>query len=156
LGGNSNYLNQQLPNPFYGLIPKAVPLGKPTISRDQLLKPYPQFSSVTENFVNLGYARYNGFEASATKRMSHGLLTSVNYTWSRRTEATSRLNAWDAGPFNDISPNDRPRRVAITALYVLPFGRGQRFGGNARGALAQLIGGWQYNLIGELQSGAPL
>jgi len=156
LGGNNNYLNTQFPSPFFGLVPQAVPLGREQVSRGQLLKPYPQFSGVTENFVNLGYANYKALEMSATKRMTRGWVMSVNYTWSRRTEATSRLNAWDTQPFNDISGTDRPRRIAITGLYTLPFGPNQRFGRNARGLLAQLIGGWQYNVIGEIQSGAPI
>jgi hypothetical protein len=156
LGGNANYLNQLLPNPFFGLVSQAIALGKPTVSRSQLLKPYPNFSGVTENFVNMGYAHYSALETSATKRLSHGLLMSVNYTWSRRTAATALLNAWDTQPFNDISGNDRPHRVAITGLYRLPFGPGNRFGANTTGLLAQLIGGWQYNVIGEIQSGAPI
>jgi len=156
LGGNNNYLNTQFLSPFFGLVPQAVPLGREQVSRGQLLKPYPQFSGVTENFVNLGYANYKALEISATKRMTRGWVMSVNYTWSRRTEAPSRLNSWDTQPFNDISGADRPRRLAISGLYTLPFGPNQRFGRNTTGFLAQLISGWQYNVIGEIQSGAPI
>src|SRR5262249_50590622 len=119
-------------------------------SQGQLLKPYPQYTSVTENFLNRGYAHYRAFELAATKRLSRGLVTSVSYTWSRRTEATSFLNTWDTQPFNDISGSDRPHRVAITGLYTLPFAA------RKGSLLGLLIGGWQYNVIGEIQSGAPI
>jgi hypothetical protein len=156
LGGNTNYLNQQFANPFFGLLPQAMSLGRETISQGQLLKPYPQYTSVTENFLNRGYAHYRAFELSATKRLSQGLVMSANYTWSRRTEATSFLNAWDTQPFDDISGTDRPHRLAITGLYNLPFGPDQRFGANTGGLLGQLMSGWQVNVIGEIQSGAPI
>jgi len=90
------------------------------------------------------------------KRLSHGLLTQVTYTWSQRMQATSLLNPYDAKPFEDIDPNDRPHRVTITALYNLPFGPGAKFGGNSRGVVARLIEGWQYNVIGEISSGTPI
>jgi hypothetical protein len=46
--------------------------------------------------------------------------------------------------------------VAWTGSYTLPFGPRHRFGGNTSGLLAQLISGWQYNVIGEVQSGGPI
>ena len=155
LGGNAAYLSTQIPNPFAGLLP-GTGLNNATTRRDQLLRPFPQFTGITENFLNIGRARYRALEISTNKRFSRGLQMGVNYTWSRRLEATSRLNAWDAQPFEDISGNDRPHRVTITALYMLPFGPRERFGANTTGALAQLISGWQYNVIGEIQSGGPI
>jgi hypothetical protein len=44
----------------------------------------------------------------------------------------------------------------ITTLVDLPFGPGKPIGGNTTGILAGLIGGWQFNTIGEIQSGRPL
>ena len=44
----------------------------------------------------------------------------------------------------------------ITALVDLPFGPNRPIGGNTRGIIAGLIGGWQLNTIGEIQSGRPL
>jgi hypothetical protein len=93
---------------------------------------------------------------SANKRLSHGLLATINYTYSRRRAATSLLNVYDDQPFEDIDSNDRPHRLTITALYALPFGPGQAFGGNTSGVTARLIEGWQVNLIGEVTSGTPI
>ncbi|MDQ3257314.1 MAG: hypothetical protein M3R15_26080, partial [Acidobacteriota bacterium] len=39
-------LLQQVPNPFFGQIPRSSSLGDPTIPRAQLLRPYPRFSNV--------------------------------------------------------------------------------------------------------------
>jgi hypothetical protein len=40
-------------------------------------------------------------------------------------------------------------------LYDLPFGPGQRWGQNERGASAKVVGGWRVGLIASLMSGVP-
>ena len=42
-GGNPNYLNTQVPNPFAGLLP-GTSLNNATVTRQQLLLPYPEFT----------------------------------------------------------------------------------------------------------------
>lgn len=155
LGGNPAYLSQTFPNPLAGLLP-GTPLNAATLTRNDLLRPNPLFQGINEDFLDIGYSTYEALEMSANKRLSHGLLTNVTYTWSQRRQATSLLNPYDAKPFEDLDPNDRPQRVTIAALYNLPFGPGQRFGGGTKGAVAHLIEGWQYNVIGEITSGTPI
>ncbi len=155
LGGNPTYLSTQFPNPLAGLLP-GTPLNAATLNRNELLRPNPLFQGITRDFNNLGWSSYRALEMSMNKRLSAGLLTNVTYTWSRRLQATSLLNSYDAKPYKDLDPNDRPQRVTITALYNLPFGPGQRFGGGTTGAIARFIEGWQYNVIGEMTSGTPI
>jgi len=66
------------------------------------------------------------------------------------------LTDWDAEPYRDLQGDQREHRVAITALVDLPFGPGGKIGGNTRGFIGGLIRGWQFNAIGEIQSGRPL
>lgn len=51
------------------------------------------------------------------------------------------------------SANVPAQRVRWNAVYDLPFGKGKKFGGEARGALNHLIGGWQLATIGEWRGG---
>jgi outer membrane receptor protein involved in Fe transport len=155
LGGNPTYLSTQFTNPLAGLLP-GTPLNAATLNRNDLLRPNPLFQGITEDFINIGWSSYRALEMSMNKRLSAGLLANVSYTWSQRLQATSLLNSYDEKPFKDLDPNDRPQRVTITALYNLPFGPGQRFGRSATGAVARLIEGWQYNVIGEITSGTPI
>jgi hypothetical protein len=155
LGGNPTYLSGQLPNPFAGLLPDTG-FNAPTIARRELLRPNPLFGDINQDFNNLGYSTYNALETSLNRRLARGMLATVTYTWSRRRQATALLNPYDERPFEDIDSNDRPHRMTITALYVLPFGPGQRFGGSTSGLVARLIEGWQYNVIGEITSGTPI
>jgi hypothetical protein len=155
LGGNPTYLSTQFPNPLAGLLP-GTPLNAATLNRNDLLRPNPLFQGITEDFNNIGWSTYRALEMSMNKRLSAGLLANVTYTWSQRLQATSLLNPYDAAPFKDLDGNDRPQRMTISALYDLPFGPGRRFGGNTTGAVARLIEGWQYNIIGEITSGTPI
>jgi outer membrane receptor protein involved in Fe transport len=156
LGGNATYLSTQLPNPFAGLVP-GTGLNTATVSRQNLLRPFPQFAGgINQDFNNIGWAKYRALEMAMNKRLSHDVLATVTYTWSQRRTATSLQNTWDTTPFEDIDGNDRPHRLTITALWGLPFGPGKAIGGNTTGVAARLLEGWQYNIIGEISSGTPL
>jgi hypothetical protein len=155
LGGNTGYLNVTFPNPFAGLV-SGQGLNAATVSRGTLLRPYPEFGAITMNRLNHGAAYYHALEAAATRRYSNGLKFAVNYTWMKLEDKLNFLTDWDAEPYRDVQGDQREHRVAITALVDLPFGPGRKIGGNTRGFIGGLIRGWQFNAIGEIQSGRPL
>jgi hypothetical protein len=51
---------------------------------------------------------------------------------------------------------DVPHRIVGNFIYSLPFGRGHRFASDVPRWADELIGGWQLNGIGYVQSGYPL
>ncbi len=155
LGGNTGYLNVTFPNPFAGLVP-GQGLDLPTVSRGTLLRPYPQFGGITMNRLNLGAAYYNALETVVRKRYSNGLMFAVNYAWMKLEDKLNFLTDWDAEPYRDLQGDQREHRVTITTLVDLPFGPGRKIGGHTSGFVGGLIGGWQFNTIGEIQSGRPL
>lgn len=149
-----NFLNAQVTNPFFPLLPRTN-LASTTIPRSQLLRPFPQFTSVVAN-QNVGYSWYHSMQVRLERRFSSGLSASLAYTWSKTMEAISFLNAFDPLPEEVISSQDRPHRLAVTWLYELPFGRGRLLGGPANKVLNGFISGWQFQGIYTLQSGAAL
>lgn len=155
LGGNSGYLNVTFPNPFAGLVP-GQGLNAATVARSQLLRPYPQFTNFSMNRLNLGAAYYNALEAVATRRYSNGVMFAVNYTWAKLEDKLNFFTDYDTEPYRDLQGDQRRHRLTITTLIDLPFGPGKPIGGNTSGLVAALIGGWQFNTIGEIQSGRPL
>jgi hypothetical protein len=149
-----NFLSQQVPNPFYPLLPKTN-LASSTVQRAQLLRPYPQYNSLTSD-ENVGYSWYHSMQVRIERRFSAGLSTSLSYTWSKLMEAVSFLNGVDLLPEEVISSQDRPHRVALTWLYELPFGQGKSFVGPGNRVVSKLISGWQVQGIFTLQSGQAL
>lgn len=150
----SAYLGQSVSNPFAGLIP-GTSLNNATVSRQQLLVPYPQFLTVSYGQESVGKIWYDSAQVSVEKRYSNGLTILGSYTWSKTLEALSFLNNQDSGPFKNISSSDHPQRLVLSAVYELPFGHGHTFGGNVKRPVELLIGGWQLNYIETIQSGAP-
>ena len=63
-------------NPYYGQIPASSSLGGPTIARQQLLRPFPRFTTVALFRDNVGNSSYNAFAAKFEKRLSGGLTVS--------------------------------------------------------------------------------
>src|SRR5258706_11723619 len=57
-------LTQRVPNPFYGIVQPSSSLGDPTITRAQLLKPYPDYTTVSLYRNNVGTTHYKGFALS--------------------------------------------------------------------------------------------
>ena len=112
-GGDPNYLNQQVPNPFQDLLPGTT-INGPTVARSQLLRPFPLFTGVTVTDLNVGRIWYNSLQVSVQKRYSHGLTFSANYTFSKNIQATSYVNATDAAPTRVLTAFDRPQRLAFT------------------------------------------
>jgi hypothetical protein len=66
------------------------------------------------------------------------------------------VNSQDAAPTKMLSANDRTHRLVVSGVYQLPFGRWRRFGGQVGRPMEMLIGGWEYNFIGTMQSGSPM
>ena len=63
----------KVPNPFFGIIPASSSIGGATITAQQLLRPYPEFTNVALFRNNIGNSSYNALQAKVEKRFSHGL-----------------------------------------------------------------------------------
>jgi hypothetical protein len=147
-----NALNTQVTNPFAGLLPQSPALNGATITQQQLLLPFPQFQTITENLLSMGFASYDSLQVKVEKRFSHNFHAIFSYTWSKSLQATGYLNPQD--PINDLartlSSFDEPYRVSFSGGYELPkLPRANRY---ARG----LLGGWQVNTIAAWQAGRPV
>ena len=95
-----------------------------TISRSQLLLPYPEFGAInTTN--NDGKSWYNAGQFGLQKRFSKGYTFGLAYTRSKWMQATEYLNAADPAPTKMISDLDATNRLSLSGIYALPFGKGQ-------------------------------
>jgi hypothetical protein len=152
-----NYLGQNIPNPFFGLLPStaAAALQGTNIARERLLRPYPQFDAVNTT-TNEGWSWYHSLQLNLQRRLANGYTVAASYTYSKFTEATEFLNASDPEPWEGVSSVDTPHRLTINGIYELPFGRGKSIGADASGVVSVLISGWQFSGIYTYQSGFPL
>jgi hypothetical protein len=163
-------LTQQVENPFFGQIPSSSSLGGPTIARQQLLRPYPRFTTVAFYRNNLGHSTYHSFQSRLERRFSNGLTTTAAYTFSKLIDDAGAV--FDAailtGPpasfqaadshnrrlEKDESTGSIPHVFSGSFVWELPLGAGRRWVLNGWENI--LAGGWQLAGIIRLQSGSPL
>jgi len=87
-------LQARVPNPYFGIIPRPSSLGDATITVAQLLKPFPQYTTVSLYRNNVGTTFYQGVTARLEQRLSHGLSYLVSYTRSvLKDDASSVFDA---------------------------------------------------------------
>jgi hypothetical protein len=157
-------LTQTVPNPFFGQIPRSSSLGGPTITRAQLLMPFPEFTQVALYRNNVGSTHYHAFEAKLEQRLTHGLSYLVSYTHSKLIDEASSVfdasvltgpiaNFPVANSFNlrgerDSSTGDMPNVICASATWSLPV--------HLSGVAGYFTNGWQIAGVLSLQSGLPL
>jgi hypothetical protein len=162
-----NDLLQQVRNPFLGQIPATAPLGQATVVAGQLLRPFPQFSSVVSLRSKTGSSIYHSMQMRVERRFSLGFTFLASYTVGKLIDDGSPgiLAFTGSVPgyqdYNNrqlersVSSQEVPQRFVLSAVYELPFGPGKKvltYGG----IIGKLIGGWQVNEISTIQSGIPL
>ena len=163
------YLDEQVKNPFYGVLPKTVGLGQnPTVQAKVLMVPYPEFNGNLYVYTHAtGYSYYNSLITKAEKRftdggvLSRGLSFLGAFTWSKLMAATGYLNnsgegLVDTKPFYFLDGGNRYWVLAFSGLYGIPIGRGGLLASNAHGLAGAALNNWQIEWIFQNQAGTPV
>jgi hypothetical protein len=150
------YLTQNVPNPFFGILPATTTIGaSANIARERLLRPFPQYDQVFST-TNDGYSWYHSLQVRVEKRFSKGYTFLGAYTYSKFMQATQYLNQDDLRPSEVISDMDFPHRISLSGIYELPFGKGKPVLNGANSVVEKIVGGWQVSGIYSYQSGGPI
>ncbi len=128
-------------------------------------RPYPQYNQVIWS-DNGGNEFYSGLEVSASKKQGKSLTFGAGWTWARDLTDTQDSGGGGNSYSGQVIQNQFDRRVERAnnglvlrqrafgyAIYMLPFGRGQRFLGSAHPVVDAVLGGWQTSWSVNLQSG---
>lgn len=144
-GGNANYCDQQVPNPFKGL-PDFINTGFYTansVSRYQMARPYPQFNgALTQSGLNNANMNYDSLQINYNFRLRGGLTLLGNYTLSKQIETSGYNDPQNYTLQRSVYFLDRPQLFKFTAIYELPFGKGKKWASGARGFKGGLASGW--------------
>ncbi|MBI4892964.1 MAG: TonB-dependent receptor [Acidobacteria bacterium] len=155
-----------VPNPFYGVITDPTSsLSAKTVQAGQLMRAYPQYSTVNAVTPSIGNSIYHSLQSRVEKRFAQGYTLLASYTWSKNITDFSNAAVGTGTGVKDVfnlrgerslDAQDVPHRLVLSGVYELPFGRGRKFGGNWNWAADALLGGWQLNGIASFQKGEPL
>ncbi|HXN21697.1 MAG TPA: TonB-dependent receptor [Candidatus Dormibacteraeota bacterium] len=143
-------------------------INAPTAGPGSLVskRPFPAFSTITE-ISSAARSRYDSLFVRATKQFRGGLSFNFSYTWSKLLSTGGIQDRGDQGVAlrrNPLDLNaeygrdifDAQHRFVGSYVWVLPVGKGKRFGRDWSGPLQQALGDWQVNGIIVLQSGLPI
>ncbi len=163
-------LQVRVPNPFFGTIPRSSSLGDPTIPVAQLLKPFPQYTTVSFYRNNVGTTIYHGFEARLEQRFSKGLSYLVSYTRSKLVDDASSVfdasiltgpvanfpvaDSFNRGLERDYSTGDIPHVFVTSVVWDVPVGSGRRL--QPHGIIGAVVNDWTITGIVNLQAGVPV
>ncbi len=155
-------LAAQVDNPFYGYIKgTGTTLSNPTVTRRQLLLPYPQFLNVSGGSGYNGNSIYHAFTTKVEKRFSTGFSILASYTFSKLLDdlpstgrpgaisGTAVQNWWNLRLERSRSYQDIPHRAVMTAQWEIPFQSQNR-------AAKAVLGGWQINGMNIIESGGVI
>lgn len=163
-------INQQVPNPFYGIIKSSgCGLADKTVARGQLLRPYPEFCSLNDTGAPVGSSWYNALQASYTHRWKSGLSALVSYTYSKFLSNVNGSSGWayvgswaserdfnNLGAEKSVDGSDQPHSLVANFVYELPIGRNKKLGNGMGRAANAIVGGWQVSGVATFKSGFPL
>lgn len=162
-------LIDRLPNPFLGLIPYTTSsLYQPTVSRMQLLRPYPQLTGLQSYRKPIAQSSYHGMTIRADKRFSHGFSLLLAYTAAKMIDdassavsfigsiAGTHLDTYNRKLEKSLSSFDVSQRAVISYVYEFPIGKGKRLLNNLPAVANLIVTGWQANGITTFQTGLPV
>jgi hypothetical protein len=167
-GGRSAVtLLQSVPNPFF-VDGQALALAAPTTTVGQLLRPYPQYTSVELAGPGAFASTYHSLQVTARRRFAGAGSLLVAYTNSKLISNTDTLTSWletGVGSLQDnnnlkgersLSSQDVPQRLVVSYVLDLPFGQGKKYLSNVNGSLNAIVGGWGLDGVTSFQRGFPL
>jgi carboxypeptidase family protein len=162
---SGNVLLTRVDNPYFGIVAPSSSLGERTITLAQLLKPYPQYTTVSLYRNNVGNTNYHGLTTKVEQRFTTGVSYLVSYTRSRLMDDASSVfdasvltgpvanypvaDSFDRGRERDYSTGDIPHVFVASGVWTLPT-----VGGGPR-VIGMLASDWTLSGVVTLQSGMP-
>jgi trimeric autotransporter adhesin len=155
-----------VPNPFFGNAAFGNLANSATVTRGQLLRPFPQFGDVLAHRVTEARTRYNAMTLRFDKRVRNNWGVNANYTFSRlmddqfgesntySSRNASALDNYDLEREWGYSLLDVPHRLNVNGTFVVPVGAGHKW--LTGGVGNALLGGWALTMAARFQNGFPV
>jgi hypothetical protein len=126
------------------------PTFSPAYTIAQSLRPFPQYSGVTDIYGDFGKSSYNSMQAVLVQKPQHGLSYTFNYTWSKLIDNTGTgRTAYNHAGERSLSLYDHRHNVSAYFVYQDPFGKGHSL-------VDKLIKDYETSAIFTATSGTPL
>jgi hypothetical protein len=107
--------------------------------------------------TNFGGTNANSVQVEFRKRFTKGLAFNTSYTWSN-AEYLQRYGYTQPGEYTTQTGTVGNVTHALKGnwLYELPFGRDKKWANNMNGVMDAILGGWEFDGVGRIQTGEML
>jgi hypothetical protein len=141
----------------------SVP-GGPIANRN-LRRPFPDLGFI-QAVEAASHASYHSLQARLQQRFSHGFTLLASFSWEKSIDDGSGIrqalgdsyvppDGSDLRSERGLSAFNFGKKLTISGLWELPFGRGKAVGTDMNRFLNALVGGWQLGGIVTLEGGFP-
>ena len=157
-GPQAAFYNQATTNPFFGYSTADKFPGQlrsqRTVSRLQLLRPYPQYTQISQQFTPGITNRYQALQFRLQRAYANGMsvLLAYNYNRERNTFFFNEIDQYQ-DKFTYLNSNNPRHRMTVAGTYDLPFGKSRRFMSKAHPIVNAVLGGWSTSNFFYLKSG---
>jgi hypothetical protein len=122
----------------------------------QMLRPFPQYSGVSDVYGDVARSTYHSLQLTAEKRRSDdGLAVNFNYTYSRTKDNLAARSGYDFDRDWAVGANDQPHVLNAMVVYNMPFGAAGQPGSGSP-VVRAIVRDWQISGITQFRSGRPL
>ena len=122
----------------------------------QMLRPFPQYSGVTDVYGDVARSTYHSLQLTAEKRRSDdGLIVNFNYTFSRTKDNLTARTGYNFDQDWAVGVNDQPHVWNATVVYSMPWGADGK-PGSGNPVVRAIVKDWQISGITQFRSGRPL
>jgi len=122
----------------------------------QMLRPFPQYSAVSDVYGDVARSTYNSLQLTVEKRRSDdGLIVNFNYTYSRTEDNLSARTGYNFDQDWAVGVNDQPHVWNAMVVYNMPWGSDGK-PGSGNPVVRTIIKDWQISGITQFRSGRPL
>jgi len=150
-GSNSSMTIQMNPVPYQAYANPANLFNNTEINNNLVRLAYPGMGAITYSTFAFSAVNYNGLQASAQHRLSHGLAFGASYTFSKALgvqglDPYTNQRKWYYGPVQD----DRSHIMSWNFAYTMPTP------GTSVKVVRAVLGNWTLSGIGIITTGAPV
>ena len=122
----------------------------------QMLRPFPQYSGVTDVYGDVSRSNYHSLQLTVEKRRAgDGLIVNFNYTFSRTEDNLAARTGYNFDQDWAVGVNDQPHVWNATVVYNMPWGADGK-PGSGNSVVRAIVKDWQVSGITQFRSGRPL
>ena len=131
----------------------SIPFANFSGTYAQMLRPFPQYSSLGDPWGDVGNANYNSLQIVVRRTSSRGLYFNLNYTLAKGFDDLATRSGYINEKAQSVDPTHAFNAMVV---YRLPFGKGQQVLASGNPVVRAVVSNWQISGTTTFRGGTGL